>query len=565
MGLRIAACIGWLSVVAAPVLMGACSSDVSQGNQPPNMAGGGSSSTGGTGSITTTAGTGPMTQACTEGVALANARLWRLTDAQYVNAVRQVFGVVTGPQVTEADSGAADYTNLSELTVVNDGIVGKYQTSAHDVARQAVKSHYATFMACDSEVCAQQFIRNRIARAFGRRLDDGEVTGYLDLFRKGLTQSPQDGVRLMIEAALQSPSFLYRTELGAPQAGGPTGQVTLTAHEVASLISFSLTNSVPDQQLWDKADTNALLDPAVLSAEVDRLLDLPETKANLADLGGYWLGVQKLRRTEKDLTKFPEFTDELKASLQQSAQLFVQDLLANGKVTDLVTSKRMFLNESLANLYGVPGVTGADIKAVDTTLPERSNGILSQPGMLTAYARTDRGDPIHRGLFSFYALVCGGSIPPPPPGALDIAKGFPPNLSERAYAGLRADNGVCKACHSRFDPLGLVTERYDPIGRYHETDAAGPIDQSSVFATLGPDLDGPVNGLADLSAKLVAGRRLSDCAVQNLSMFTLGHDVIGDTSCALQSVKDTLAQTGKFRDFYKALLTSPAFIKRDVK
>jgi len=275
--------------------------------------------------------------------------------------------------------------------------------------------------------------------------------------------------------------------------------------------------------------------------------------------------VQKLRRTEKDLTKFPEFTDELKASLQQSAQLFVQDLLANGKVTDLVTSKRMFLNESLANLYGVPGVTGADIKAVDTTLPERSNGILSQPGMLTAYARTDRGDPIHRGLFSFYALVCGGSIPPPPPGALDIAKGFPPNLSERAYAGLRADNGVCKACHSRFDPLGLVTERYDPIGRYHETDAAGPIDQSSVFATLGPDLDGPVNGLADLSAKLVAGRRLSDCAVQNLSMFTLGHDVIGDTSCALQSVKDTLAQTGKFRDFYKALLTSPAFIKRDVK
>jgi len=239
MGLRIAACIGWLSVVAAPVLMGACSSDVSQGNQPPNMAGGGSSSTGGTGSITTTAGTGPMTQACTEGVALANARLWRLTDAQYVNAVRQVFGVVTGPQVTEADSGAADYTNLSELTVVNDGIVGKYQTSAHDVARQAVKSHYATFMACDSEVCAQQFIRNRIARAFGRRLDDGEVTGYLDLFRKGLTQSPQDGVRLMIEAALQSPSFLYRTELGAPQAGGPTGQVTLTAHEVASLISFS--------------------------------------------------------------------------------------------------------------------------------------------------------------------------------------------------------------------------------------------------------------------------------------------------------------------------------------
>ena len=568
MGLRIAACIGWLSVVAAPVLMGACTADVSGGNHPTttNPAAGGSSSTGGsTSTVTPTAGTSTTTQACTDNVALASARIWRLTDAQYVNAVRQVFGVTSGPEVTEADSGAADYTNLSELTAVNDGIVGRYQVAARDIARQAVKSHYATFMACgDTEVCAQQFVRNRIARAFSRRLDDSEVIGYIDLYRKGVLQSPQDGVRLMIEAALQSPSFLYRTELGAPTPGGPKAQVPLTAHEVASLLSFSLTNSIPDEELWQKADTQALLDPIVLAAQVDRLLDLPATKANLADLGGYWLGVQKLRRTEKDLTKFPEFTDEVKANLQLSSQLFVQDLLANGSVADVVTSKRMFLNEQLATIYGIPGVTGADIKAVDVTLPERANGILSQPGMLAAYSRPDRGDPIHRGLFSFYALVCGGAIPPPPAGALEVAKTFPPNATERELAGLRAANMVCKACHARFDPLGLVTERYDPIGRYHETDAAGAIDQTSTVATLGADLDGAINGEAELTAKLLQGRRLSDCAVQNLSMFTLGHDVIGDTSCALQGVKDALAKTGKFRDFYKTLLTSPAFIKRDV-
>jgi hypothetical protein len=560
MGLRIAACIGWLSVVAAPLLTGACTADVA-GGSPANGAGG-TSSAGGSAST----GGSVMTQSCTEVVALANARIWRVTDAQYVNAVRQIFGVIAGPQVTEADSGAADYTNLSELTIVNDGIVGKYQTSAHDVARQAIKSHYVTFMACgNTDACAQQFIRNRIARAFGRRLDDSEVSGYLDLFHKGSVESPQDGVRLMIEAALQSPSFLYRTELGAPTQGGPKGQVALTAHEVATSLSFSLTNSVPDQELWDKADTGALLDPAVLSAQVDRLLDMPETKANLANLASYWLGVQKLNRTEKDLTKFPEFTAELKANLQQSARLFVQDLLANGNVADVVTSKRMFLNQSLAMLYGIPGVTGADMNPVDVTLPERSHGILSQPSVLAAYSRTDRGDPIHRGLFSFYALLCGGSIPPPPAGALDVAKTFPANATERELAGYRAANVVCKACHGRFDPLGLTTERYDPIGRYHETDAAGPIDQSSVFATLGPDLDGPVNGIAEFAAKLVQGRRLSDCAAQNLSVFTLGRQVNADTSCALQGVKDSLAKTGKFRDFYKALLTSPAFMKRDVQ
>lgn len=576
MGLRIAAYITWLSVVATPLLVGACTADVTGSHPSGNAtagAGGQSSASGGapvasagTAPVTNTGGAGVTAETCTPGASLANARIWRLTDAQYINAARQVFGVSAGPTITEADSGAADYTNLSELTIVNDSIVGKYQVAARDIARQAVTSHYSTFMSCgDTDVCATQFVRNRIARAFGRRLDDTEVSGYLDLFHKGLTQSPQDGVRLMIEAALQSPSFLYRTELGKPTPGGGSGQITLTAHEVASMISYSLTNSVPDQELWDKADTGALLDPAVLSTEVDRMLDLPETQANLADLGGYWLGVHKLERTEKDLSKFPEFTDELKANLQQSAQLFVQDLLANGSVKDVVTSKRMFLNESLATLYGVPGVTGADIKAVDVTLPERSIGILGQPGMLAAYSRVDRGDPIHRGLFSFYALACGGAIPPPPANALEVAKTFPPNSTERELAGLRAANTVCKACHSRFDPLGLVTERYDPIGRYHETDANGPIDQSSTIVSLGADLDGPISGVAELASKLAQGRRLSDCAVQNLSMYTLGHDVIGDTSCALQSVKDTLASTGKFRDFYKALLTSPAFILRDVK
>jgi hypothetical protein len=369
----------------------------------------------------------------------------------------------------------------------------------------------------------------------------------------------------MIEAALQSPSFIYRTELGAPKAGGPTGQVALTPHEIATMVAMSLTNSVPDDSLWQKADTGALADPAVLSAEVDRLLDLPETKANLSQLASFWLGVEKLRRAEKDGTKFPEFTPELKATMYKSAQLFVQDILATGTVTDLVTSKKMYVNDAMAMVFGIPGVTGADLKAVDVTLPERSNGILTQPGVLAGYARPTRGDPIHRGLFSFYALACGGSIPAPPASALEVAKTFPPDATERELSGLRANNPICNACHSRFDPLGLITERYDPIGRYHETDATGPINQSSTLVSLGPDMDGPVDGIPSFVSKLVQGRRLADCAAQNLAVFTLGRDVRSDTSCAFQGVKDALAQSGKFRDFYKALVTSPAFILRDVQ
>lgn len=563
MGSRFAACMGWLGVVATSFLTGACTAEVGGAAPIAHTGAGGTATVGGSGSV----GGGSTPQSCNADAALAKARIWRLTDAQYVNAVRQLFGVVAGPTITEAETGAAEYTNLSELGIVNESAIAKYQVAAKDVARQAVKSHYAKFMACgDSEGCAQQFVRNRVARAFGRRLDEAEVTGYIDLFKKGMLQSPQDGVRLMIEAALQSPSFLYRTELGAPTPGGPQGQVALTPHEVATAIAFSFTNSVPDDQLWQKADSGALADPAVLAAEVDRLLDLPETQANLTELGSYWLGVQRLRRAEKDTALYPEFTPELKETLFESAQLFVKDLLANGSVADVLSSKKMYLNEAMAALYGVPGVVGNELRAVEVTLPERSHGILSQPGVLAGYSRPNKGDPIHRGLFSYYSLVCGGTIPGPPANALDIAAGWPAGLSERRYAEMRAE-ASCSACHARFDPLGLVTERYDTIGRYSSQDSSGaPIDQSSVFKGLGADLDGPVDGVEQFKSKLLSTRRLADCAAQNLAVYTLGRaDIAADNSCAVQGLKDTLASTGKFRDFYRALATSPAFLSRDAQ
>jgi hypothetical protein len=521
---------------------------------------------GGSAAVTGSGGTNPSS-VCTENVALANARIWRLTDAQYGNAVRQVFGVKLPAEITELDSGTGEFTNLSELTPVNNNTIAAYQIAAKDAARQAVASHFDKFLPCGAnDGCAEQLIRNRIARAFGRRLDSLEVSGYLDLFHRGLMESPQAGVRLMIEAALQSPSFIYRTELGTPTQGGPSGQVTLTPYEIATSLSFSLTNSVPDEPLWQKADSGALADPAVMAAEVDRLLESPDTKANLGRLAGYWLGIERLKRAQKDTAKFPEFTAQLKADMYASAQLFVQELLSTGSVTDLISSKRMYLNESMAGTFGIPGVSGPDMRAVDVTLPERGYGILSQPAVLAAYSRPTRGDPIHRGLFVFYGLACGGQIPAPPPGALEIAETFPPDASERELAVLRANNATCKVCHASFDPLGLATERFDTMGRYRESDALGPIDQSAVLSNLGPDLAGPIDGVADLAAKFAQGRRLSDCAATNLALLTLGRDdVKSDTSCALQGVKDELARTGKLRDFYKALATSPAFIKRDVK
>lgn len=565
MGLRKVACLGWLSLLMVPASLGACGSGSSGPATMNNGAGGGSSGspTATAGIASASGGDAPTGQCAAE--SLASARIWRLTDVQFVNVVKTVFGVQLPAEVTEADAKSSDYTNFSENNTVTAKTLTAYQTAARDAARQAVTSHFAKFMPCTTEVCAEQFVRNRVARAFGRRLDADEVSGYVGLFREGAKESPQAGLRMMIEAALQSPSFLYRTELGKPVEGGPSGTVTLTPHEIATSLSFTFMNSVPDETLWNKADNGSLADPAILSAEVERLLELPETKANLAQLAGYWLGIERIKNTNKDQALFGDFTPQVQHDLYTSGQLFVQDVLANGTVSDLLTSHKMFLNENLAKTYGIPGVTGSDMRAVDVTLPERGYGILTQPGVLAAYSRPNKGDPIHRGLFIYYALACGSQLPPPPGDAADVQSSFPANATEREYTQFRAANARCNACHRMFDPLGLASERYDTMGRYHETDTKGPIDQTSMLADLGGGLSGAIDGISGVVSKLVDGRRVSDCAASNLAVFALGREFKGNSSCALQTIKDKLAATGHFKDFYRALATSPAFVTRDVK
>ncbi len=548
----------------------ACSGQIGSGPAGNGVVVDPNSGTGGT-SVVMPVPNGP----CSEAASLGASRIWSLTDAEYVNAVGSLFGVRLPNEVTVPDTQPADYTNLSEVLTIDSRAAAAYSNAAEVAALAAVTANLGVFLPCGmSDGCVTTFIKSRVSRAFRRPLAGTEVQDLLALYHNGLaTDGPATGVRLVIEATLQSPSFLYRTEMGAPVAGGPTAKVALTSYEVASALSFAVLDSIPDDQLWQRAQDGTLVKAEVLKAEVDRLLSIPAVQANLGQKAGFWLGVERLHQTEKDSTLFPEFTADIKQNLYDSARLFVQDIFTKGTMSDLLSSSRMYVNSNLAKVYGLPGSgLGADLIARDVALPERSSGILTQPAVLAGYSRPNRGDPIHRGLFIYNALICGTDIPPPPADAAAIAASFPSNASERQLAGLRAsDSHGCGTCHGLFDPLGLSTERYDPIGRYQASDASGSIDSSSTLsAALGADLAGPISGLPDLVAKLKVGRRVGrrvpDCAATNLGVFVLGRSMTGDNSCAFQNVKDKfVASGGNFLDYYRALLTSPGFLTRDVE
>ena len=508
--------------------------------------------------------TGP----CVASAALAPPRLWRLNDQQYGNVVRDVFGagISVPTEVSEAASaGAEDLARAESLTIGDDTIASNYMNSAHTTAVSAVQNLTALVgCATPDATCVEAFVRNKVARAWRRPVTDGEVQDMLALYQLAATDGPSEGVRVLMEYVLQAPAFLWRRELaGADPVKPTTTPLPLDPYELAGAVGFLFLDSAPDDGLWAKATAGTLTHPDVLASEVDRLMALPAVKVNLANKVGSWLAIKKTEATVKDPMLFPEFTPTVKDALTASAQMFLQDVVFGGKLGDLVTSRKMFLNQELAALYGVPGVTGTALVPVEVTLPERAGGILTQPALLAANSRVNRGDPIHRGLFLYTSLVCGNPIPGPPANATAVDQALPATATERERATYRASRTDCAACHTHFDPLGLLSERYDPIGRYRETDASGQlIDQSSTINVGSSVLDGPANGLGDLITRLQSSRQFGDCAAGRLAAVAVGRTVADDNSCALQKVRDDFTADQSFLGLFRAIATSPGFVTR---
>ena len=301
------------------------------------------------------------------------------------------------------------------------------ESQLHRTAVQAV-TDLSALLGCSSPdaACVGKFIRAKVPRAFRRPLEEEEIVDLEALYQSGLEDGPAVGVRLVLEEVLQSPFFIWRTELGGglSKAATKTSAVRLTPYEMASAMSFFLADSAPDDALWSKAQAGTLAEPDVLAAEADRLMALPEVKSNLWKKAGAWLGIGKTREIHKETYFFPDWTPTVKAALAKSAELFLTDVVSHGGLADLLSSRRVYINEELGKLYGIPGATGSELVPIEVASDERGAGIFTQPAFLAAYSRPSRGDPIHRGLFIYRSFICGAPIPPPTPAFLAKAATF---------------------------------------------------------------------------------------------------------------------------------------------
>jgi Protein of unknown function (DUF1592)/Protein of unknown function (DUF1588)/Protein of unknown function (DUF1595)/Protein of unknown function (DUF1585)/Protein of unknown function (DUF1587) len=532
---------------------------------PTGVAGGAGGSVG-----AATGGGGATAPTCVQGASFAEARLTLLSDQQYRNVVHDAFGV-TFPatvDVTAPPSASGTYS-FNEDAQLETTTVQAYQRAADQVASLLLAQALPPCApGAVNATCVEAYLRATLPLAWRRPVTDAEVAGLVSIFNSAAMDGQARQVQLTLEAALLHPAFLYRSEIGTNGATA-TSKIQLTPYELASAVSFALLNSSPDAALFAAAKDGTLTQPAVLGAQVARLMALPAVRANLMKKVSYYLDFETLPFIQKDATAYPVFA-QLQGTLYQSAQLFLNDIMWSGHFSDLFTSRTVYANQALATAYGLPAVTGTDLQAITTSGDAYGAGLLTQPALLAASNKNAIGDDvIHRGLWVYYNLLCAPVLPPPPANAATVAATIMGSTRQQA---LTRDTTCGNGCHSRFDPFGLDTLSYDGIGRYRTTDPTttppgAPEDDSATIVpgVLAGQGTAPVmiTGVNDVAQLFAASRQVSDCAADSLATYTLDHSPDAQASCDLQAIKDRFQQSGSFSDLFLSILTSPAFLTRD--
>jgi hypothetical protein len=568
----------------------------STGQGSPGAAGGpggpGAGSTSGAGNQGTTGGGGVGAGAGTTGqggdpyaipatrpaaTLVPTPRVARLSRTQWSNAVRDLLkltdisdveGDVSGDAVegfdNEADALYVTEQLRKELAAAAEKLADKVTADATALAR-LVPANAPT----DAAGKAKAFITSFGQRAFRRPLTDAEVTTQVGLFNQGPTLYPgvdvfKAGVSLVIQAMLQAPYFLYRTELGTAAAGAT--KVPLDDWEVASKLALSITNTTPDETLFAAASAGRLRDKADVAAQANRLLDGQFGTAGLNNfnLQIYRLGTYNL--ITRDAMQFPDFKPNTPAAMKQEVLQFLGWLFTQGRgVKDFYTTPVGFVNSLLSPLYGVAGAFSSDpvmLTRVDLD-PSQRSGVLTQAGFLSSYIEGS-GDPdiIHRGVFIATRLLCK-VLPAPPPEAMGKMIVESATRTNRESTELLTGKGTCgEVCHSTlFNPLGYAFENYDAIGKYRTIDHGKTVNAADSY-TFDGQLKSFNNGV-ELSHLLAEAKETHACYVQNMMSYLHGRPL----AAAEQAIVDYYARLSRagmvsVRALELAVVTDDAFLNR---
>jgi hypothetical protein len=401
------------------------------------------------------------------------------------------------------------------------------------------------------DLAAARIILSDLARrAYRRPVTDQEVDGLVKLV--AMVQKDGDtfeeGLCLAIQKILISPHFLFRVE------NSPSGVLTL--NELAVRLSYFLWSSMPDDELFRRAQDGSLSQPATLEAQVRRMLHDDKAFALVENFGGQWLQTRALESHLPDRVKYADFTDYTRMSMKKETDLFFEHILRDDRsILDFIDADYTFVNQRLAEFYGLPGVKGHEFRKVDLKGSKRG-GVWTQASVLTVSSYANRTSPVLRGKWILETLL--NSPPPPPPPdvpALD-EKALGKEVSLRKILDQHRANAQCATCHARMDPLGFALEHFDAIGMWREKDGKFPIE------TAGTLPDGrSFKGHEDLRALLRADAgAFTEGLVEKMLIYALGRGLEQSDMNSVRAIAEKVAREDyRFSSVVLGIVQSEAF------
>lgn len=488
-----------------------------------------------------------------------------LTPRQYHNAITQL----SPAPITHRDVGSYTSSLSAASGGLNVGLVEDYSDEAFEVAAQwfATPESTQALVGCvpsgtANDMCAREFITDFGYLVWRRPLTLDEVDRYVTLSVDVATrlQSPSKGVEYTVAGLLQSPYFLYRVELGESEGT----RRAFDSYEIATRLSFMLTNQPPSRELLDAARDGRLHTPQDLEREARALLASPAGERGLRALGTELYGLDAITQVEKEPTLFPEFSKELaEAMREQIAQTFVEHTTSGRDYRELFNRRDIFMHPSLVDLYDARDFTGDDWELY--TFPESANrqGILSLAGIMASHSGIANTSPTTRGFFVRTDVLC--DVVPPPGPDVDTTLPEPAEgelLTNRELLGRHVTEVSCAGCHAFMDPLGFPLENYDPIGRHRTHQNMQVIDASGSLDGVAFD---NARGFSDVLAE---HPDVIPCLNKKLFAYSFARLMLPEDEALMQELNGAFQGSGHdLREALVALAVSDAmrFAKDDVQ
>jgi len=487
----------------------------------------------------------------------------RLTAAEHRSTLETLFPGYDLPASSDlpGDTPLHGFSTVgaSELTI--DAVAAEeHEAAALALAAQTLASpeRRDAFYGCDvasGDECLRAFIERFGRVAWRRPLTTEETASMLDLDHElaGIVRDPWVAASYVTAAFLQSPSFLFRVEVGEPDPDEPA-RLRYTSVEMASRLSYFLWGAPPDTALLAAGTRGALVTEAGVRSEAERMLEDPRARAQMIRFFAEFLALDRLESAEKNAEMFPEWTPTLRASMRiELEEVFGEAWDGDLDVREIFSTNATYVDSELAALYGLPDPgAGRRVRAPLPASAERG-GILGRGAILATYAHATISSPVRRGKFVAANVLCI-DIAPPPPGVPELPEDDGSPMTQRMRLARHVEDPTCGACHAIIDPPGLALEHFDAIGQFRTTENTLPIDAEVVLAGT------PLDGAAELGDYLAGSHQVGACFARRMFRFGVGHLETEGELVGVRDLEREMRLGGyRMRELALALVTSESF------